>query len=87
MFLVAQAILGSYGLETPSLPTATRCARVARLGRAWRRCSRCIGLALGFVLRSTAAAIIGVLAVIFGPPFLGVSCRSRGRATRSTTCP
>ena len=29
-----------------------------------------IALALGIVLRSTAAAIIAVLAVIFGPPFL-----------------
>ena len=30
-----------------------------------------IGLALGIALRSTAATIIAVLAVIFGPPFLG----------------
>ena len=30
-----------------------------------------IGLALGITLRSTAATIIAVLAVIFVPPFLG----------------
>jgi ABC-2 type transport system permease protein len=30
-----------------------------------------IGLALGIVLRSTAATIIAVFAVIFVPPFLG----------------
>jgi ABC-2 type transport system permease protein len=70
MFLLAKAILSSYGIETPSLtdPDALR----AVLGSAaLTPLFPVIGLALGIALRSTAATIIAVLAVIFGPPFLG----------------
>jgi ABC-2 type transport system permease protein len=70
MFLLARAILGSYGLETTGLgdPDALR----AVLGSAaLAPLFPVVGLALGIVLRSTAATIIAVLAVIFGPPFIG----------------
>lgn len=70
MFLAAQAVLGSYGLETTSLTNAD--ALRAVLGSsALTPLFPVIGLALGIALRSTAATIVAVLAVIFGPPFLG----------------
>ena len=70
MFLLAQAILASYGIETTSLGDAD--ALRAVLGSAaLAPLFPVIGLALGIALRSTAATIIAVLAVIFAPPFLG----------------
>ena len=69
MFLAAQAILGFYGIETPSLADSDVLRAV--VGSAvLSPLFPLIALALGIVLRSTAAAIIAVLAVIFGPPFL-----------------
>ncbi|MGZ8650259.1 MAG: ABC transporter permease subunit [Solirubrobacteraceae bacterium] len=70
MFLEAHAILGVYGIETTSLGDAD--ALRAVLGSAaLAPLFPVIGLALGIALRSTAATIIAVLAVIFGPPFIG----------------
>ena len=69
MFLLARAILSAYGIETTSLIDSD--ALRAVLGSAaLAPLFPVIGLALGIVLRSTAATIIAVLAVIFGPPFL-----------------
>ncbi len=70
MFLLARWILKVYGIETTGLgdPDALR----AVLGAAaLAPLFPLIGLALGITLRSTAATIIAVLAVIFVPPFLG----------------
>src|SRR5215213_5510057 len=70
MFLLAHAILSAYGLETPGL--GDRDALRAVLGSsALAPLFPVIGLALGIALRSTAATIFAVLAVIFVPPFLG----------------
>jgi ABC-2 type transport system permease protein len=70
MFLLARAILGSYGIETTSLADADA-LRAIFGSAALTPLFPVIGLALGIALRSTAATIIAVLAVIFGPPFLG----------------
>ena len=71
MFLLARAILSSYGIDDDGPhATATRCAPCSARPR-WRRCSRSSASRSGSSLRSTAATIIAVLAVIFGPPFLG----------------
>ncbi len=70
MILAAHTILSGYGIATTGLadPDALR----AVLGSsALAPLFPVIGLALGIALRSTAAAIVAVLAVIFGPPFLG----------------
>jgi ABC-2 type transport system permease protein len=70
MFLLAGAILSAYGIESTSLADSD--ALRAVLGSAaLAPVFPVIGLALGIVLRSTAATIIAVLAVIFGPPFVG----------------
>jgi len=70
MFLLARAILSAYGIETTSLADAD--ALRAVLGSAaLAPLFPVIGLALGIALRSTAATIIAVLAVIFAPPFIG----------------
>ncbi len=70
MFLLATAILSAYGIETTSLLDAD--ALRAVLGSAaLAPLFPLIGLALGIALRSTAATIIAVLAVIFAPPFVG----------------
>ena len=70
MFLLARTILSAYGIETTSLLDAD--ALRAVLGSAaLAPLFPLIGLALGITLRSTAATIIAVLAVIFAPPFVG----------------
>jgi ABC-2 type transport system permease protein len=70
MFLEARGILSAYGIATTSLSDSD--ALRAVLGSAaLAPLFPVIGLALGIALRSTAATIIAVLAVIFGPPFLG----------------
>ncbi len=70
MFLVAQVIMGSYGLPTPHLgDTAALNAILA--GSVLAPLLPLIGLTLGIVFRSTAAAIIATLGVIFAPPFIG----------------
>jgi ABC-2 type transport system permease protein len=70
MFLLAKGILSSYGIESPS-PTDGDVLRAVLGSAALTPLFPIIGLALGIALRSTAATIIAVLAVIFGPPFLG----------------
>jgi ABC-2 type transport system permease protein len=69
MFLTAQAILGTYGLATASLWNAG-VLRALLGSAALAPLFPLIALALGIALRSTAAAIIAVLGVIFAPPFL-----------------
>jgi ABC-2 type transport system permease protein len=69
MFLMAEAILSSYGLPTGSLWDAD-VLRALLGSAALAPLFPLIGLALGIALRSTAAAIIAVLGVIFAPPFL-----------------
>jgi ABC-2 type transport system permease protein len=70
MFLLTRAILGAYGIETTGLGDSD--ALRAVFGSAGLApLFPVIGLALGIVLRSTAATIIAVFAVIFVPPFLG----------------
>jgi ABC-2 type transport system permease protein len=70
MFLMVYAILSAYGIDTTGLgdPDALRAVLGAS---ALAPLFPVIGLALGITLRSTAATIIAVLAVIFVPPFLG----------------
>jgi len=70
MFLVAKAILSFYGIETTSLAD-TGALRAVLGSAALAPLFPVIGLALGIALRSTAATIIAVLAVIFAPPFVG----------------
>ena len=70
MFLLARAILSAYGIESTNL-TDSDALRAVLASAALAPLFPVIGLALGIVLRSTAATIIAVLAVIFGPPFLG----------------
>lgn len=70
MFLAAQAIFASYGMESASLADADA-LRVVLAGGALSPLFPVIALALGIVLRSTAAAVIGAFGVILAPPFLG----------------
>jgi hypothetical protein len=68
--LLTQAILASYGVESATLtdPDLLRAA----LGTGLLAPQfPLLALALGFVLRSTAGAVIGVFVVLFGPAFLG----------------
>jgi ABC-2 type transport system permease protein len=70
MFLVSQAIFGSYGFPTTSLddPDALRAvAWVSLLSPLFPL----IGLAFGFLLRSTAGAITAVLGVLLLPDVIG----------------
>lgn len=70
MFLAAQAILASYGAESASLGESDALRAVfatALLSPLFP----VIALALGFMLRSTAASVIAVFALIFAPAFLG----------------
>ena len=70
MFLVAQAIFASYGMPAASLGDGD--ALRAVLGTAVLSAQfPLIAMALGFVLRSTAGAVIGVFATLFAPAFLG----------------
>lgn len=70
MYLLAKAILSSYGIDTPS-PLDGDVLRAVVGSAALTPLFPVIGLALGITLRSTAATIIAVLAVIFVPPFVG----------------
>ena len=69
MVAVAQAIFASYGIESRS-PGDGDLLRAVLVGGALSPQFPVIALALGFVSRSTAAAVIGVFALIFAPPFL-----------------
>ena len=78
MFLEAKAILGFYGIETTGLADSDALRAVlgsAAVGPLFP----IIGLALGIALRSTAATIIAVLAVIFVPPFVGAMVPEKWR--------
>lgn len=70
MFLVAQPILASFGVESTSLLDAD-VVRAVLGNAALAPVYPLIALALGFLLRSTAAAIVSVFGFIFAPPFLG----------------
>ncbi|MGI9099511.1 MAG: ABC transporter permease subunit [Solirubrobacteraceae bacterium] len=70
MFLAAQAVFASYGLQSARLGDADA-LRTVLAGGALSPLFPVIALALGIVLRSTAAAVIAVFALIFAPPFLG----------------
>jgi ABC-2 type transport system permease protein len=70
MVVVAQAIFAAYGIESRSLGDGD-VLRAVLVGGALSPLFPVIALALGFVARSTAAAVIGVFVLIFAPPFLG----------------
>lgn len=70
MFLVAQAIFGSYGLQTASL-TDGDALRIVLADGLLAPVLALIALALGFVLRSTAGAVTAVLGLIFLPGIFG----------------
>jgi ABC-2 type transport system permease protein len=70
MLLTGQAILASYGLPTASLGDADA-LRAILAGSVLAPQFPLIALTLGIALRSTAAAIIATLGVIFAPPFIG----------------
>lgn len=70
MFLMAQPILASYGVESTSLWDSD-VLRAVLGNAALAPVFPVIALSLGFLLRSTAAAIVSVFAFIFAPPFLG----------------
>jgi ABC-2 type transport system permease protein len=70
MFLVAQTIFASYGMKSASLTDGDALRAVLGNGLlSWQ--FPLIAMTLGFMLRSTAGAVLGVLAVIFVPPFAG----------------
>ena len=66
MFLVGQAVLGAYGLPTTSLEDPDALRLVIGLGAA-TPLFPVIGLTLGFMLRSTAAAITATLGLLWLP--------------------
>jgi ABC-2 type transport system permease protein len=70
MFLLGQAILGSYDMPTASLsdPDARRAIIGLSLTGAF---FPLIGLALGFLLRSTAGGVTAVLAILWLPEIFG----------------
>ena len=70
MFLTAQPILSSYGVESTSL-WETGVLRAVLGNAALAPVFPLIALALGFLLRGTAAAIVTVFGFILAPPFLG----------------
>jgi ABC-2 type transport system permease protein len=69
-FLLGQAILGSYGLETESL-TESAVARALVGGSLLTPVLPAIAIALAVMLRSKAGAITAVLALIFAPMIFG----------------
>jgi ABC-type transport system involved in multi-copper enzyme maturation permease subunit len=70
MLLMAQAVLGSYGLQTPHLGD-TPALNAILAGSVIAPLFPLIAMTLGMALRSTAAAIIATLGVLFAPPFIG----------------
>jgi ABC-2 type transport system permease protein len=70
MFVATQAIFASYGMQSASLLDGDA-LRVVLANGVLSPLFPVIALALGFLLRSTAGALIGVFGVILGPPFLG----------------
>lgn len=70
MFLIAQAILGAYGMPSTSLGDADARRMVLGLG-AVMPFFPIVGLALGVLLRSTSGAITAVLGFIWLPVIFG----------------
>jgi len=70
MFLVAQAIFASYGMPSASLADGDALRAVIGNGVLAVQFP-VMAMALGIVLRSTSGAVLGIFAIIFGPPFLG----------------
>lgn len=70
MFLVAQVIFASYGVASASLWDGDA-VRAVLGSAALAPVIPLIALALGILLRSTAAAIVAVFGFVFAPPFLG----------------
>jgi ABC-type transport system involved in multi-copper enzyme maturation permease subunit len=70
MFLAAQAIYGSYDMPTASLSDPEAVRLVLGMG-GLAAAFPVLGLALGFILRSTVAGITSILALSFVPDFLG----------------
>ncbi|MGE5595790.1 MAG: ABC transporter permease [Hyphomicrobiales bacterium] len=70
MFLVAQAIYASYGMPAASLGDPDAVRMVIGMGLL-ASVFPVLGVALGFITRSTVAGISSVLALSFVPDFLG----------------
>lgn len=70
MFLVAQAIFASYGIQSASLANSDA-LRTVLANSVLSPLLPLIALALGMLLRSTAGAIVAIFGLIFAPPFLG----------------
>jgi ABC-type transport system involved in multi-copper enzyme maturation permease subunit len=71
MFLVGQAVLASYEVPVPSLGDTDALRLVLGLG-AMMPFFALVGVALGVILRSTAAAITTVLGIVWLPQSVGV---------------
>jgi ABC-type transport system involved in multi-copper enzyme maturation permease subunit len=69
MLLTASVVFGSYGLATPDL-AGHDAVRMILVGSLLAPQFPLIGMALGLALRSTAAAIIATLGVLFAPAFM-----------------
>ncbi|MEA2150312.1 MAG: type transport system permease protein [Solirubrobacteraceae bacterium] len=69
MLLTATLIFGSYGLATPDLGGNAALTAIL-VGSVLAPQFPLIGMTLGLALRSTAAAIIATLGVLFAPPFI-----------------
>jgi ABC-2 type transport system permease protein len=70
MVVVAQSIFAAYGIESRNLGDGDL-LRAVLVGGALSPLFPVIALALGFVARSTGAAMTGVFVLVFAPPFLG----------------
>ena len=70
MFLIGQAVLGAYGMPTATLADSDAQRMVFGLGLATAYFPL-IGVALGFLLRSTAGAITSVLGLLWLPQIFG----------------
>ncbi|MGE5595076.1 MAG: ABC transporter permease [Hyphomicrobiales bacterium] len=70
MFLAAQAIYGSYNMPTASMSDPEALRLVIGMG-ALAAAFPMLGVAFGFILRSTVAGITSILALSFVPDFLG----------------
>lgn len=70
MFLIGQAVLGAYGMPTATLAESDAQRMVFGLGLATAYFPL-IGVALGFLLRSTAGAITSVLGLLWLPQIFG----------------
>ena len=69
MVAVAQAIFASYGIESAGLGDGDL-LRAVVLGGVLSPLFPVIALALGFMLRSTAAVVVAVFVLLFAPAFL-----------------